>query len=454
MPRQIPLIICILFIAWLFYRDRKLRPMTSLALWIPLIWVTIIGTRAVSMWFSDASLQIENINDYLEGSPFDRNVFLGLLVTGLYVLIRRYSQWLDIVKANKLFIIFFVICGLSCLWSDYAFTAFKRYIKDIGNLTMALIILSEVDLKRSVRAVFSRYAYIVIPLSVLFIIYFPEFGRYYNRWTYQPVYCGISTEKNTLGQFAFVCGIFLIWDIVNATKTKAEIKDRLDLWTRFVLLFMVMWLLYMAHSSTSILCMILGSAIVFSMELDSFRYQARNLGIWLVAVLLFVAVVSFIPDLFSSVVELLGRDATMTGRTELWQEILSQPINPLLGSGFQSFWQTAEAARLGEKYYFIPNQAHNGYLEVYIQTGIISLLFLVGALAKFVKEIKKGLMANDPLSKLFFPLFAVLLINNWTEASINKVTLVWFILILSILYRPKLFLFNGNVAGPFYGRAR
>ena len=76
MPRQIALFICISFIVWLFFRDRKLRPMTSFALWVPLLWVIILGTRAVSMWFADASLQAVTLDDYLEGSPFDRNVFL------------------------------------------------------------------------------------------------------------------------------------------------------------------------------------------------------------------------------------------------------------------------------------------------------------------------------------------------------------------------------------------
>jgi hypothetical protein len=52
MPRQLALLVCILFMSWLFYRDRELRPMTSRTLWIPLLWLFIIGTRPVSFWFN------------------------------------------------------------------------------------------------------------------------------------------------------------------------------------------------------------------------------------------------------------------------------------------------------------------------------------------------------------------------------------------------------------------
>ncbi len=66
MTSQIPLVICIVVILWLFYRDRKARAMTSLSSWIPLLWIIIIGTRSVPSWFLDTSLQEITIDDYLE----------------------------------------------------------------------------------------------------------------------------------------------------------------------------------------------------------------------------------------------------------------------------------------------------------------------------------------------------------------------------------------------------
>ena len=80
--------------------------------------------------------------------------------------------------------------------------------------------------------------------------------------------------------------------------------------------------------------------------------------------------------------DLLGKDATLTGRTELWYFVnifISQ--RPLLGWGFGAFWsQTNSAANeismnLG---WSIP-EAHNGLLELLLEVGVIgtSLFALV-----------------------------------------------------------------------------
>ena len=436
MPRQIALIICILFILWLFYRDRKLRPMTSAALWIPFLAILMLGSRAVSSWFG-AGIHVENLDDYLDGSPFDRNVGLVMLAAGMAIFTTRWTQCWNIIKENRLFFLFFAFCGISCLWSDYAFTAFKRYTKDLGNLIMVLIILSEVRPREAIRAVLARYVYVALPISLVLMYYFPEFGRYYNRWTGSTGYSGITTEKNALGQIAFVCGIFIVWDILEILSNKDSSRDNLDLLIRFILLTMAIWILYMAHSSTAILCMVSGTVILIIMRTSFFKNQVKNLGTWLITLILIAVIISSVPDLFASVVELLGRDTTLTGRTDLWMELLAQPFNPVLGYGYQSFWQTPEAARLGEKFYFIPNQAHNGYLEVYIQTGVISLLLLTGAIVVAGRKLKNGLLMNNGLSKFFFPFYILILISNWTEATINKMGIPWFILMLIILYMPK-----------------
>jgi exopolysaccharide production protein ExoQ len=445
MPRQIALLIFVSFIVWLFFRDRKLRPMTSVALWIPLFWVIIIGTRAVSMWFSGEGLEVATLDDYLKGSPFDRNIDIGLLVAGLAILIKRRTILSDIFSENRLFFMFFIFCGISCLWSDYAFTSLKRYIKDISNIVMALIIITETKPEQALKAVLARYAYIAVVLSVLFIIYFPEYGRYYGRWNFQVVYCGITTNKNQLGQVAFICGVFLVWDFITTLSKDESVLDKLDLFIRGILLSMLIWLFYMAHSSTSNVCMILGTFILLVLRSSFGKKHIKNLGIWTLCFTCFFITIYTIPGLMELFTDILGRDTSLTGRTDLWQELLAQPINPLLGAGYQSFWQTPAAAQIGEKFYFIPNQAHNGYLEVYIQTGLISLLLLIGAIITAGNKLKKGLLTGSTSATLLFPFFIIILINNWTEATINKMSILWFVLILSLLYGSRMWMSSPNL---------
>ena len=73
-------LVCIAAMAWLFVLDRDARELASKALWIPTVWLLIIGSRAVSTWlhFSPA---VSLAQQYTEGSPLDAAVY-GILIVG------------------------------------------------------------------------------------------------------------------------------------------------------------------------------------------------------------------------------------------------------------------------------------------------------------------------------------------------------------------------------------
>ncbi|MGA2782347.1 MAG: O-antigen ligase family protein [Smithella sp.] len=409
--------------------------MTSFALWIPIIWFILIGTQLLAFWFTDASSDVATLDNYLEGNPFNRNVFSGILILGLAILIKRRKMLSGFFSENRLFFVFFIFCAISVFWSNYPLTSFKRYIKDIGNIIMALIIITEIKPAQALKAVLARYTYLAIILSVLFIKYIPEYGRYYNRWTYEVGYGGVTTNKNDLGVVALICGIFLLWDLITVYIKKYEVMDKFDLLLRIILLFLVIWLMHMAHSSTATISMLIGSLTLVFLFSSFGKRQIHNLGKWFLAILFFMIILFTIPvvlDIFSGV---FGRDATLTGRTDIWHLILTQSSNnPLLGAGYNIFWESPAGIKVGENYYFRLNQAHNGYLEVYIQTGLISLLLLIGAIIVGFYKLKKGLLAGNNIAILLFSFFVIALIGNLTEAIFNKMNIRWFVLITALLF--------------------
>src|SRR6185503_658307 len=85
---------------------------------------------------------------------------------------------------------------------------------------------------------------------------------------------------------------------------------------------------------------------------------------------------ALVPNGYTYVVEALGRNTTLTGRTDIWGDLFRMDVNPWLGTGFESFWLGPRAEYLANKYYFHPNQAHNGYIEMYVNLGWIGVGFL------------------------------------------------------------------------------
>src|SRR4051812_35005557 len=123
MNPQIVLITSGLLIAAILFLDSRQKPDVSIALWIPVIWLTILASRPVVSWFNP----IQGALDLLQGeaeSPIDRNILLVLIALGILTLLRRKLSWTRWIKANPWILLFFIYCGISTVWSDFPGIAF------------------------------------------------------------------------------------------------------------------------------------------------------------------------------------------------------------------------------------------------------------------------------------------------------------------------------------------
>src|ERR1041384_1358005 len=93
-------LLCICGIAGLFYLDRDSLVRISKALWLPVIYLWIIGSRPMSQWLGITPPAGTNVQ--LDGSPLDRVVYEFLLAASLVVLIRRGKRPIALLTANWL----------------------------------------------------------------------------------------------------------------------------------------------------------------------------------------------------------------------------------------------------------------------------------------------------------------------------------------------------------------
>jgi len=431
------LFICLLIILWLFARDRKSLPMTSGGLWIVLLWITIIGSRFVSAWFA-SGVEIDSSDVLIDGSPLDRNIFLTLIVTGAVVLIRRKPAWRIIFASNCWFFAFFFYCGMSILWSDFPFVSFKRWIKELGNIIMVMIILTERSPINAIIAVFARYTYVVIPLSVILIYFFPEIGTSIDADSMDIACTGVTINKNSLGVVTFICCLFTVWDLVYIRTQKEKTTDKVDLIRQVILLCVMSWLMYLANSMTALLCLVLGIGMLLIMKIPVFKSQSRFIGTYSLLLGLLIVYISSIPAIREAFLNTVGRDITLTGRTDLWADLWREPINPLVGTGYQSFWLGSRADFLWEKYLYHPIQAHNGYLETYLNGGMIGMFMLTAMIVKTGSNLNKYLLQDSNFTVLMQAIFVIAVLYNLTEAMFGRLTLFWVVLSVAALYHPPL----------------
>lgn len=431
MTKEVALVLCSIFIILLFLREHRVRPLPSWELYIPFLWVVIIGSRPVSAW-SEAEVDAEQLAaSYIEGSPLDRNIFLVLIVAALYILWRRREEWGSVLASNRWLLLFLAYCGISALWSDFPYVSLKRWVKDIGSLLMVLVILSEERPFAALKSIFFRYICLAVPLSLLFIKYYPNIGRYYSHYSYEPAYCGVATNKNELGIILVICGMFLVQELMEVRDVPAEERERFDVAAPVLVLLLTGWLLHSAGSATAQVCLLLGSLLLVTLRFPNLRSQTRHLGAFSAAGVTVLILLYSIPSVTEGVVTMLGRDITFTGRTEIWKDVLSERINPWIGTGYRSFWLGPAMERLQL------NQAHNGYLETYLNGGYLGLSLLLTVIAATGHRFAQTLEFDDDFAALRFSFFTVAVLYNWTEAMFNGLSLIWFMLLLAAVAWPE-----------------
>ncbi len=434
MPPQLALCITIGLILWLLSRDRALRGKCSASLWIPVLWLCIIGSRPFSSWFG-----LEPADADSEGSPFDRLVYLVLIFAAFIVLYRRKMSWTKVVAANRWLFVLLIYLGISTLWADDPFVSFKRWIKEIGNVAIILVVLSEEDPVGAVKSVLFRCSIFLIPTSVLLIKYYPDLGRYYNPFIWTYAYGGVTTDKNALGMTLFVCAIGLYWGIVDLWKQRSE--HRKDVFAHLLLMGMCLWLYAMANCATSLACTVLGVGIISAMKIPAFRNALQQAGLWGLLILAFSTL--FLNTIFNpteAVVSGLGRNMTLTGRTDIWREVLRVDINPLIGTGYYNFWQPERAESVSKSlgFFFTLKEAHDGYLEIYLNEGWIGVTLIVIVLLGSARRIINALGAGDSYDALRFAVLVGAILYNITESAFCGLVMLWAVLLLAIMQFPGL----------------
>ncbi len=420
----------------LFWLDRERPARTSWAVWIPVMWLFIAGSRHVSQWLGPE--QAASPEAYLEGSPLDASIYALLIALAFYVLFQRRDAVARILRKNWPILLFVAYCLMSVSWSDYPGVALKRWIKSLGDYAMILILLTEKDRTQAIKQALSRVAFVVLPVSVLLIKYFPDLGRAYAaHWDATTFYVGIADTKNMLGMICMVFGFAAAWQLLHCWSAPRRERNRILL-VQGAILGMALWLLYMSDSKTSLACFAMTTGLVAA---HTFLPPARKravLHILVVAVVLCSFSVLFL-GIGSGALETLGRNSTLTGRTEMWDLMLQVPINPVFGTGFESYWLGKHLTFLWQ--YQIMNgitEAHNGYLETYLNLGWAGLALLAVLFWTGYRNILRLLETDPEAGRLRLGFLVIAIVYNFTEAGIRTTDLVWIALILAIAAFPQL----------------
>ncbi len=392
----------------------------------------IAGSRFVSHWIYLGAPR--EALAYEEGSPIDRLVFAALIIWGAAILVRRRKETWRLIRANGLFCAYLAFCLASILWTEEPYVLAKRWVKELGIPIMALVLLTERNPTAAITAVLRRLSFVALPLSVLFIKYFPELGRGYTPQG-GAMYTGIGSQKNDLGLMCLLAGFYYAWGYLNspAHSRPPALANPAQAAT---LLLSLAWLMYMANSQTSLVCLIVIAFILSAARLPLFRSKPSAMIPALGLVALLGAAGNYLFGLRSAVLAILGRREDLTNRAQIWDITSSLAGDAWVGTGFMSFWTPERTLALKSQLGGGVNQAHNGYLEQYLNLGYIGVLFILLILCHSLWRSHRTLPVDTPAAVFTLAATACACFYNYTEASFYGVNNMWLLLVFSALSVP------------------
>jgi O-antigen ligase len=201
------------------------------------------------------------------------------------------------------------------------------------------------------------------------------------------------------------------------------------------LLPMVVWLLWECNSMTSISGLTMTSAVMLLSTRPTFRRKPALLHLMVLAVPAFSAYALFFNS--GSLLQGVGRDPTLTGRTDVWHFVLSVPNSPLVGAGYETFWV---GSRLQTMWTLIPGlkvqEAHNGYIEIFLNMGWVGVILLATLIATGYASVIATCRRNPEIGSLRLALILSAVNTGFTEAAFRMMGPPWLAFLLATIAVP------------------
>ena len=263
MPPSLALFLWFVLLVGLLWFDPAKGTRVSGALWVPLTWMFFMGSRAPSQWLGVGSAG-GMAQSFEEGDPSKPRI-LSIAIDS-----EHRNSGIEVLPVWKCSLQRTMhsrpssSCSASVLWSDFPFPSFKKWFRDLGDYSLILVVLSDRHPLEAVRTVLRRLGYLLIPLSVMLIKYFPAMAKDYDPWTGGQTFTGVSTSKNMLGIICLVCGIYFFWDTIVRWADRKNKKQKSIIRVNAALLLMIVWLLNICDSATSRACLMIACIVILA----------------------------------------------------------------------------------------------------------------------------------------------------------------------------------------------
>jgi exopolysaccharide production protein ExoQ len=333
------------------------------------------------------------------------------LAPWLLMFVRRIPRLIQSVARDWLLLIPPSFATISAIWSSDPAWTMRTGIQYGATMIIGIAAARLVDRRVLLTSLLSALAAVTFA-SLVLVVRYGGFGSLHGV-------AGLYGAKN---QFASSSAVLLIGATYLMIYARHSFIEKM---LACGLMFIAMIGIYCGHSAGTLVSLFVVTVMAMAIHMLRKGGSIAVLGVVMVFFAMPVPIILVGSDtIFSRILKMLGKDSTLTGRTDLWDTAFHEIQNHLLlGGGYQAFWRigNAPAERLWAMF-GIDNKTgfnfHNEYINTTVDLGLIGLLIIVVVLASVaICSLRLRWRRPENLLTAFHSIFLFYLVLTFVEAE-------------------------------------
>ena len=341
--------------------------------------------------------------------PLVSGVFRLIVVVLIVLISLRSRSFVSAALRHKPALLLASVAILSAVWS----VAVPATISSAAGLLITTAFGFYLSSRFRVGELLRLLGYALAAVALLsFMLTIPPLSSHFSFAHPGGEWHGVFTHKNTLGRMmALGTAVFLVLALHLSRRR----------WIAWLGCGACIVLVLLSQSTTA-LASVLTSLALFPM-FSTLRWRSTRIIPLLIGAVLALGVAATIVLVNTeSVFAIVGKDATLTGRTGLWSAVLERiRYRPWLGYGFGAFWQgwDGESGTVWSAIGWRAPDAHNGFLELWLGLGLGGLAIFVWSFAVVTTRAVATLQAVRTVESIWpLMLLTFVALNNLTESAV------------------------------------
>ncbi|OKH34568.1 hypothetical protein NIES2101_38810 [Calothrix sp. HK-06] len=367
--------------------------------------------------------------------------YTGHIIT-LILIIARWKKVMAIIVKEKILWILLAITLASPLWSEIPSYTFEHTMPLLRVTVFAVYFSARFCMKEQLQLLAWAFGIAAI-LSLLVCLAIPYYGVVgvglivgQEEVVHTGSWRGLYIHKTFLGSIMSIGSLIFLFCGIGKYKYTGLI------WASFLLTIFLL----LRSTTTAALGILLIIMMIIPccrlLRINFSLYLSLFLGLFLLAATASTAIATNADSIFNSI----GKEPTISGRTLIWPLLLDKIWKrPWLGYGYETFWEggwEGEPADIWRGLIggFEPPHAHNGFLELWVDVGLIGLAIFTVSFAIVLWRSLVWLQKNNSIEGIVpISLLIQIILLNLTESYLMRSDIYWLLYVtitLSMYQQP------------------